>query len=71
MLINIQMRLQATRDAASCVKQIAIPLAQRITLWFPLCLLTFWRENYLSLGVCDIEKKLYLNIFWDFFDNYN
>ncbi len=38
--INIQARLQATRDAASCGKQIAIPLAQRITLWCPLCLLT-------------------------------
>ncbi len=33
--INIQARLQATRDAASCCKQIAIPLAQRITLWCP------------------------------------
>ncbi len=27
---------QAIRDAASCGKQIAIPLAQRITLWCPL-----------------------------------
>ncbi len=27
--INIQARLQATRDAASCSKQIGIPLAQR------------------------------------------
>ncbi len=33
--INIQARLQATRDAASCGKQIAIPLAQQITLWCP------------------------------------
>ncbi len=33
--INIQARLQATRDAASCGKQIAIPLTQRITLWCP------------------------------------
>ncbi len=31
----MQARLQATRDAASCCKQIAIPLAQRITLWCP------------------------------------
>ncbi len=33
--INIQARLQATRDAASCCKRIAIPLAQQITLWCP------------------------------------
>ncbi len=33
--INIQARLQATRDAALCSKQIAIPLTQRITLWCP------------------------------------
>ncbi len=32
MPINIQTRLQATHDTASCCKQIAIPLAQRITL---------------------------------------
>ncbi len=31
--INIQARLQAIRDAASCGKQIALPLAQWITLW--------------------------------------
>ncbi len=31
----MQARLQATRDAASCCKQFAIPLAQRITLWCP------------------------------------
>ncbi len=30
--INIQAHLQATRDAASCGKQFAIPLVQRITL---------------------------------------
>ncbi len=30
--INIQARMQATRDAASCGKQIDIPLVQRITL---------------------------------------
>ncbi len=33
--INIKARLQATRDAASCGKQIAIPPAHRITLWCP------------------------------------
>ncbi len=34
-LIYIQARLQATRDAALCGKQIAIPLSQRITLRCP------------------------------------
>ncbi len=29
------------------------------------------REIVLGLGVCDIEKKLYLDIFLDFFDNDN
>ncbi len=33
--INIQARLQETHDAASNGKQIAIPPAQRITLWCP------------------------------------
>ncbi len=33
--INIQARQQATSDAASRGKQIAIPLAQWITLWCP------------------------------------
>ncbi len=33
--INIQVHLQATRDAASCGKQIVIPLAQRTTMWCP------------------------------------
>ncbi len=33
--INIQARLQATCDAASCGEQIGIPPAQRITLWCP------------------------------------
>ncbi len=26
---------------------------------------------YITLGVCDIEKKVYLDIFVDFFDNDN
>ncbi len=50
--INIQAQLQATCEAASCGKQIALPLAQRITLWCPLCLLTFWRENSVSRHHC-------------------
>ncbi len=33
--INIQACLKATHDAALCCKQIAIPLAQWITLWCP------------------------------------
>ncbi len=33
--INIQAQLQATCDAASCGKQVALPLAQQITLWCP------------------------------------
>ncbi len=45
--INIKARLQATRDASSCGKQIAIPLAQRITLWCPPLPDNIWRENYL------------------------
>ncbi len=51
--INIQARLQATRDTASCGKQIAIPLAQRITLQ------TFWREN--SLSVTTVPRDALFN----------
>ncbi len=43
--INIQACLQAKRDAALCGKQIAIPLAQRITLWGPPLLANFLKRE--------------------------
>ncbi len=63
--INIQARLQATHDGASWCKQIAIPLAQRITLLCPPLPANFlkrelhqpssfllWRKNHFLPSSC-------------------
>ncbi len=59
----------------SCLKSSA-KFPQSVIIWGamssagvgPLC---FLKTNITALGVCDIEKKWYLNILGDFFDNHN
>ncbi len=64
-LINIPVRLQAIRDAASCGKQIAISLALRITLCSIGCL--HMTSLLWDSGSCRPQMQIYKPLFPVFF----